>query len=75
MWEVVRGPVAHPMDWEWSSYRHWESGVDGAVEIESPWMFARRMDMAQRLLVEGSVLETHISESRYGAPTVEEDES
>ena len=70
---MVRGLVAHPKDWAWSSYRHWESGINGAVEIESPWIFARRMDGAQRLLVAGRALETHISESRCGAPIVEED--
>lgn len=40
---VIRGLVDHPRDWSWSSYRHWETGADGAVEIESTWMFAKRM--------------------------------
>ncbi len=70
---MVRGLVAHPKDWAWSSYRHWDTGVDGAVEIESPWIFARRMELAQRLSAESGILETHISKSRYGAPIVEED--
>ena len=70
---VIRGLVAHPKDWEWSSYRHWESGVDGSVEIESAWIFARRMEMGERLWAGPDILRTHISESRYGAPRVEED--
>jgi putative transposase len=40
---MVRGLVTHPKDWAWSSYRHWATGQDGVVEIESPWTFARRM--------------------------------
>jgi putative transposase len=39
---VVRGLVAKPEDWPWSSFRHHATGAEGAVEIESPWTAARR---------------------------------
>ena len=32
---VKRGLVAKPEDWSWSSYRHYQTGTRGAVEIES----------------------------------------
>jgi putative transposase len=34
---VVRGLVARPEDWPWSSYRHYATGAAGTVEIESQW--------------------------------------
>jgi len=34
---VVRGLVAKPEDWAWSSFRHYATGVKGTVEIESQW--------------------------------------
>ena len=34
---VMRGLVAKPEDWPWSSYRHYSTGLRGAVEIESFW--------------------------------------
>lgn len=34
---VARGLVVKPEDWEWSSFRHYASGVKGTVEIESKW--------------------------------------
>jgi REP-associated tyrosine transposase len=39
---VKRGLVAHPEDWEWSSFRHYQRGCEGIVEIESFWIAARR---------------------------------
>ncbi|HZB88207.1 MAG TPA: transposase [Terracidiphilus sp.] len=39
---VVRGLVEKPEDWAWSSFRHYASGAEGAVEIESQWTAARR---------------------------------
>ncbi len=32
---VTRGLVAKPEDWQWSSFRHYQTGVEAAVEIES----------------------------------------
>ena len=39
---VARGLVASPGDWEWSSFRHYATGVEGTVEIESEWTARRR---------------------------------
>jgi putative transposase len=34
---VARGLVEKPEDWPWSSYRHYATGVEGTVQIESFW--------------------------------------
>ena len=34
---VRRGLVAKPEDWAWSSFRHYQTGMRGTVEIESEW--------------------------------------
>jgi putative transposase len=39
---VVRGLVAKPEDWAWSSFRHYATGHEGTVEIESHWAASRR---------------------------------
>ena len=39
---VVRGLVARPEDWPWSSFRHYAMGEIGPVEIESEWTALRR---------------------------------
>jgi putative transposase len=39
---VKRGLVASPEDWPWSSFRHYVSGVEEAVEIESRWTTRKR---------------------------------
>jgi putative transposase len=39
---VTRGLVASPEDWTWSSFRHYATGEDGAVEIESQWTARKR---------------------------------
>jgi putative transposase len=39
---VVRGLVARPEDWPWSSFRPYATGVEGTVEIESEWTAMRR---------------------------------
>jgi putative transposase len=39
---VKRGLVENPEDWAWSSFRHYVSGVDGVVEIESQWTARKR---------------------------------
>ena len=50
---VKRGPVERPEDWEWSSFRHYASGVEGVVEIESEWTgrTGERMGMPLRVKV------------------------
>lgn len=42
---VVRGLVERPEDWQWSSFRHYATGIEGAVEIESEWT-ARKRELA-----------------------------
>jgi putative transposase len=42
---VVQGLVLRPEDWVWSSFRHYQSGDVGAVEIESWWTDQRRREM------------------------------
>jgi putative transposase len=39
---VVRGLVAKPEGWAWSSYRHYQTGEAGVVELESEWTAMRR---------------------------------
>jgi len=39
---VARGLVAEPEDWAWSSFRHYATGAEGRVEIESQWSAMRR---------------------------------
>ena len=42
---VARGLVKRPEDWLWSSFRHYLTGVEGTVEIESQWTARRREKM------------------------------
>ena len=39
---VMRGLVARPEDWVWSSFRHYLNGEAGLVEIESQWTVRKR---------------------------------
>jgi putative transposase len=39
---VKRGLVERPEHWRWSSFRHYATGENGVVEIESFWTGARR---------------------------------
>ena len=39
---VKRGLVEKPEDWVWSSFRHYLTGVEGVVEIESEWTGGKR---------------------------------
>jgi putative transposase len=39
---VTRGLVEKPEDWAWSSFRHYLTGLEGPVEIESFWTESRR---------------------------------
>ncbi len=48
---VTRGLVARPEDWAWSSFRHYATGVEGLVEIESEWTAQRREKMGLRSVV------------------------
>ena len=57
---VTRGLVDKPEDWLWSSFRHYSTGEEGTVEIESWWTSTRRASV---------LAETHISKARCGAPS------
>ena len=46
---VKRGLCEHPEDWEWSSFRHYATGWEGRVEIESEWAARKRERAAGRL--------------------------
>ncbi len=39
---VQRGLVRRPEDWAWSSARHYATGEECGVEIESRWTARRR---------------------------------
>jgi putative transposase len=39
---VTRGLVQRPENWRWSSFTHYATGVEGAVEIESQWTARKR---------------------------------
>jgi putative transposase len=41
---VARRLTAKPEDWKWSSAKHYLTGQDGAVKIESQWAAFRRRD-------------------------------
>jgi hypothetical protein len=42
---VKRGLVKEPEEWAWSSYRHYLTGAESGVEVESPWAAKRREEM------------------------------
>jgi putative transposase len=51
---IHRNPVKarlceRPEDWEWSSFRHYATGCEGRVEIESEWTARMRERAAGRL--------------------------
>ena len=39
---VKRGLVTKPEEWLWSSYRHYQTGMQRTVEIESQWTACER---------------------------------
>ena len=48
---VVRGLVANPEDWKWSSFRHYATGVRETVEIESFWTAVGRRGLPENYRV------------------------
>jgi putative transposase len=44
---VRRGLVEKPEDWPWSSFRHYATGQEGTVEIESGWTSYKREQKAK----------------------------
>jgi len=45
---VKRGLVQRAEDWQWSSARHYSTGEEGVVEIESQWTARKRERMGIR---------------------------
>jgi putative transposase len=64
---VKRDLVEKPEDWEWSSFRHYATGEEGVVEIESEWTGRKRerMGMPLRLKVVGTPV-------RFGGRSVQQ---
>jgi putative transposase len=46
---VQAGLCERPEDWEWSSFRHYATGCEGRLEIESEWTARKRERAAGRL--------------------------
>jgi len=46
---VKAGLCVRPEDWEWSSFRHYATGCEGRVEIESEWTARKRERAAGKL--------------------------
>jgi putative transposase len=46
---VKRELCTRPEDWEWSSFRHYATGREGTVEIESEWTNRKRERATGRL--------------------------
>jgi putative transposase len=46
---VTAGLCERPEDWEWSSFRHYATGAEGRVQIESEWTARKREREAGRL--------------------------
>jgi putative transposase len=67
---VVRGLVAKPEDWKWSSFRHYANGLEGTVEIESFWTAARSSGLPDDLRLSPEITPSHISKARCGAPSL-----
>jgi len=49
---VKRGLVERPEDWLWSSFRHYATGADGPVEVESQWTARSRERMGMALTLQ-----------------------
>jgi putative transposase len=69
---VRRGLVPSPEQWAWSSFRHYVSGVEGVVEIESQWTARKRELLGIVPRVMGSQIPRPVSakdaETRTGHP-------
>jgi putative transposase len=59
---VKAGLCECPEDWEWSSFRHYATGCEGRVEIESEWTARKRERAAGRLCA--SVEMSHSSQKQ-----------
>jgi len=48
---VKRGLCDEPEHWEWSSFRHYATGAEGVVQVESQWTASRRERAGIKLTV------------------------
>lgn len=68
---VQRGLVARPEHWRWSSFRHYATGEESTVEIESIWTVRRRDRSGVFLtVVLRSPAEAPPKRSLNGAPSI-----
>jgi len=67
---VTRGLCAEPQDWLWSSFRHYLSGEEGNVEIESSWTARTREQLGGVLTVK--VKDPALANDRLGRGTLGE---
>jgi len=51
---VRRGLVSTPEEWLWSSFRHYASGLEGVMEIESQWTARKRKQLGAVPQITGS---------------------
>ena len=65
---VKRGLVVKPEDWPWSSFRHYMTGTEGVVEIESEWTGRKRERMGIPLRVRVTELPHPSKTGLGGAP-------
>ncbi len=69
---VKRGLVTRPEDWEWSSFRHYLTGEEGVVEIESWWTGRSRERMGFPLRLTIREVDSHpivqTKDDKDGAP-------
>ena len=67
---VQRGLVERPEDWRWSSFRHYATGCEGTVEIESEWTARRRERLGVTLRVARAKPTSHPVAPKAGATRV-----
>ena len=65
---VMPEHVERPEDWAWSSFRHYLTGEEGVVEIESEWTARRRERMGIILRVGQTKIPTRANPARVGHP-------
>jgi hypothetical protein len=77
--------VERPEDWLWSSFRHYVSGYEGVVEIESRWTEKKREKMGVMFQpfagqsqkphpVSANNAETRMGHPRFYDPELQEEE-
>jgi len=71
---VVRGLVAKPEDWLWSSFRHYATGVEAVIEIESEWTARKRerMGLRPKIQIRPTVQYSRPGEAKTGHPNNEQ---